>query len=96
MRGTHELRRALTQAGTALKLVTVALGWLAIAGFGILWVSFWGNLARIHLTMGDTVSAVYTVALFVLFPVLVALWRIAGWVDAEMVTDGFPVPSPGD
>lgn len=51
--------------------VRSALKWFLVLNVGIAWLFFWGNLARLHLSMGDLLAAVLTVVL-IIGPVVVA------------------------
>jgi hypothetical protein len=60
--------------GGAVGFGLTALKWFVVINIAIGWILLWGNLARIHLTMGDVRSAVVTIALFI-GPIVVAiLW----------------------
>ncbi|MFB6154968.1 MAG: hypothetical protein ABEJ22_03665 [Haloferacaceae archaeon] len=75
---------SLGQAASALE--TALRETLLYAGAAV-WAFFWGVVARIHYTMGDMVSAAFTVLAFIVPVVAVALWRVSGQVG---VVDGTP------
>lgn len=65
---------------TAVSFVVSMLKWLVLLNVAAAWVVFWGNLVRLHVTMGQLPNAVVTVLLF-FGPVVVAGgW----WVDQKL------------
>lgn len=65
------------------------LKWFLVLNLGLGWLLFWGNLARLHLSMGDFPAVLLTVTLFI-GPVVIAIpwWLVkkANRVGAESDT----------
>lgn len=69
--------------------------WFTLLNLGLGWILFWGNLVRLHLSMGDAVSAVFTTVLFIGPLVVGILWKGLRWQWGERNLTGF-VASDGN
>jgi hypothetical protein len=76
---------SISDAASSLK---VALREVLLFGGAIVWTLFWGLVAQIHYSMGDTMATVFTVGVLVAPVVAIVLWRVAskiGVVDRDPV-----------
>lgn len=69
--------------------------WFLLLNLGLGWILFWGNLVRLHLSMGDAVSAAFTAALFIGPLVVGILWWSLRWRWGVRILTSL-VPSDGD
>lgn len=77
MRFSHSSIRSVGALHVLKEFITSVLKWFLVLNLGIGWTLFWGNVARIHVSMGDFRSAFITVALFI-GPILLAVtWFVA-------------------
>lgn len=63
--------------------------WFFLLNLVLGWILFWGNLVRLHLSMGDAVSAALTAVLFAGPLVVGILWKGLRWQWGERNLTGF-------
>lgn len=78
--------RRIVDIGVVSEFTTSAAKWFLLLNLGIGWILFWGNLVRLHLSMGDFTAAIVTIALFIGPLVVAMLWWIFKRVDSDHIT----------
>lgn len=85
-------RRQIVNIDVIREFTTSVIKWFLLLNLGLVWIFFWGNLARLHLSMDDYIGAIVTIGLFIV-PIIIA---VPLWVakKADLGPVGFPNTLP--
>lgn len=75
----------MTQLRNGTEYLVSVGKWILLLNLAMGWLTFWGNVARLHLSMGDLPAALITIGLFIGPLIAVSVWWIWRFVGEGML-----------